>query len=283
MLKPLLLLSLLGVACSVQGQNLHFPDSKLKQYLLTIDCVDTDQDGTYDSPADLDGDGKVQVSEAMSIRDMRIGHFPDTFFIKSLQGLEQFRLLQRFSLLHMDSLPELMGLAMDSLNFLWIGSSRLLKYIDISDLPAIKDLRIEDLDSLDYLNLKNGSVPSGIFSLFYTENIQFACVDSIAKEFNEVAMHMDGNSSPSLVCSASIPEFPPIPPIVVYPIPTDGLLMLETNFKFHRISLYDIHGRLILKQEGPLTEIDLTELDAGIYLLWMEVNDQWISRKVMKR
>ena len=53
---------------------------------------------------------------------------------------------------------------------------------------------------IEYLNLKNGNHPDGIFSLFYTENIKEACVDTFAAEYNEVAWHMAKDGVLDTVC-----------------------------------------------------------------------------------
>lgn len=63
----------------------------------------------------------------------------------------------------------------------------------------------EDVFDIDYLNLKNGSFASNTFSLFYSENIQYACVDSIAAEYNEVQQHIAIGETLSINCVNSIP------------------------------------------------------------------------------
>lgn len=58
----LLLFSVFGF-----GQNIHFTDPDLLTYLITENCVDTNDDGDVDSDADFNNDGQIQLTEAQQV------------------------------------------------------------------------------------------------------------------------------------------------------------------------------------------------------------------------
>jgi hypothetical protein len=74
--------------------------------------------------------------------------------------------------------------------------------------------------------------------------------------------------------------------INVYPNPTDGLLNitgLETNAE---MTLTDLKGRLVLKQQNhssQLMTIDLNDHQPGVYFIKVEHNGEIIYRKLVLR
>ena len=172
---PLLLLCSLS---SAYGQTITFSDLWLKHYLVTKLCVDTNDDGIYDATADSNQDQKIQVSEAESILSLRIGKFPDTSHITSVQDLRHFKHLQSLTLHQLLTVREVSHLGLDSLKRFFMNDCLGTKVIDVSDLPRLEEVFITGIVDLDYLNLKNGSSPTGLFSLFYCIDIRYACVDS---------------------------------------------------------------------------------------------------------
>jgi len=279
----ILLLLVLLFGSPAYSQNIVFSDLALKSFLLNELCIDTNNDGTPDSDADLNNDNEIQVSEAIGADNLTIGKFPDTYFIRSVTDVQSFANLKSLTLLFNDSIEKVAGLGLDSLSFLWIAASNSLKHIDISDLNGINNLRIEGIDSLDYLNLQNGSIPSGIFSLFYSENIKYACVDSIAAEYNEVAWRMLPGMLPSLNCiTGTLSSTQEIERFSLFPNPTDGLVAIKTKNPIERVLVTGLTGKIHRAFTVPGKQVDLSELPNGIYFIEIRTTEKLEILKLVK-
>ena len=68
----LLLATFICAQNQLLGQTISFSDFGLKQLLLLNNCVDTNSDGQYDHSVDLNLDGQIQVSEALSVTSLEI-------------------------------------------------------------------------------------------------------------------------------------------------------------------------------------------------------------------
>jgi Secretion system C-terminal sorting domain len=56
--------------------------------------------------------------------------------------------------------------------------------------------------------------------------------------------------------------------LVIYPNPTQGIVHWNTDISFDYLSVYDLHGRMILqKAVHNLGNVNLSELGAGVYVL----------------
>ena len=68
-----------------------------------------------------------------------------------------------------------------------------------------------------------------------------------------------------------------------YPNPTSNSIFIETeNEEFHTISIYDLNGRLIENKKVVNSQVDLTSLQTGTYLI--RTNNQKIQLfKIIKK
>ena len=66
----------------------------------------------------------------------------------------------------------------------------------------------------------------------------------------------------------------------VYPNPTDGLICIDIE-GLERIEVYAIDGRFI--KEFSSNEVDITELDAGTYLLKVFTPSGWVTKQIVKK
>lgn len=256
-------------------QIINFTDMELKQFLINELCVDTTDNGisfSNDLDVDLNNDNEIQISEALSVQFLELDDFADGYSIKSLQDINSFSNLKYLKILSLDSVVEISNLNLDSLKTLWIGSSVSLKSVDISSLHGLsKDLRIEDIDTLDYLNLQNGSVPN-YFSLFYSEHIHYACVDNIASEYDEVAWRMISgtptiNNCSTLTANISIHHNQGIK---IFPNPTRENVTITASFLFDNIQLYSLNGDLVKQWSSIDNTIDVKTVTPGVYFLFLE-------------
>lgn len=288
-LSKILLLSLILFPTeNVISQIIDFADLELKEYLINELCIDTTNNGFGDIDADLNNDNEIQFTEANSILNIQINDLEDNYLIKSVKDINQFENLNFLRIVQTDSITEISNLVLDSLKTLWIGSCASLRIVDISNLTGLtEDFRVEDIDTLDYLNIKNGSIPE-YFSLFYSENIHYACVDSIAAEYDEVAWRMISglptidNCIP-LTTSIQHNETSQNELIKLYPIPTAGIIEINTKLLIETVNIFDLKGTL--KNIIPVVnnQIDISHFIPGVYILKIKTENGIINKKVFKR
>jgi hypothetical protein len=263
----------LVVSLSSWSQIINFTDLELKSYLINEPCVDTttvpNNNGIGHMDVDINNDNEIQVSEALLVKKMLIRDFDDNYSIQSIQDFSQFKNLTLLSVREIDDIVDISNLNLDSLKSLFISQCSGLKRIDISDLVGLTEsLRLENLGDLDYLNIKNGSVAKA-FSLFYTENTKYACVDSIAKEYDMFYNHggMLPGVSPSINCVTSIDdEVSMSQEIQIYPnLVEDYFSINSNNEEVREVLVFDISGRLVKSVVSGFEYIDISNLKKGIY------------------
>ena len=73
--------------------------------------------------------------------------------------------------------------------------------------------------------------------------------------------------------------------IQVFPNPTNGLLNIEVNnnFQINSISLYNLIGTKILVINNPKNELDLSNLNSGIYLLEIRTDKGKVVERIVKK
>jgi hypothetical protein len=278
---------ILLISCnSGWGQIVNFADLELKQYLINEQCVDTTHNGvsfSNDRSVDINSDNEIQLSEALSVQALEIIDFGDNYNIKSLLDLNEFLNLKYLKIIAIDSLERISNLTLDSLKTLWISDGISLKIIDISNLPNITTtLKIEGVTTLDTLNIKNGT-NANQFSLFYSQNIQYACIDSIAAEINEfyVTGAMMTGISPTFNCGGilSVDDMDNFSQIRAYPNPADDYIIVETKNLKVDIRLFDITGNEVLQSNNKI--INISMISAGVYFLKCETEGDFIIKKII--
>ena len=87
--KITLLFIIITTFCN--AQIVTIPDLNFKNALLTSLCVDADLNGTYESDADLNNDGQIQITEASIIQRLRVSGKS----ISDLTGIQSFTNLKK--------------------------------------------------------------------------------------------------------------------------------------------------------------------------------------------
>ncbi|MCB0638699.1 MAG: T9SS type A sorting domain-containing protein [Lewinella sp.] len=272
------------------SQPIHFNDAELKRYLTTEGCALTNTSGsTYVSP-DLNNDGEIQLSEANEVVALHITDLiPSNYFIRSIADLDHFSGLQDLTLISLDSLEGIFQPSLNDLHSLFLESCKHARHIDISNLTNLTiSLRLEGIDTIDYLNIQNGHV-ANFFSLFYSEHIHYACVDSIAAEYEEVAWRMISGLPQTTNCSTTptTTDRRDFNLIRVFPNPaTDGLWVEHPDAILTRLTLFDQLGQPVLDITAPhhiRNWLDIHQLPTGLYLLEAVMADGRIRQKIVKR
>lgn len=290
-MKQLLTYLLISLSINTAiSQTINFTDLELKRYLINEPCVDTttipnnNMLGHHD--VDINNDNEIQLNEALSIKKIYVKDFDDKYSIKSIQDLEHFKNLTFLGVGQIDSIEEISNLKLDSLNSLHIWDCSAIKRIDISNLTNLTDLiRIEGLVNLDYINVQNGSV-SKAFSLFYTQHTKYACVDSIAKEynmFNDQGAMLTG-VLPTFNCvTTGIDNTVEINNLIkIYPNPTNGIFEIESKNDIKRMTITNTIGKIVFETSVITNSIDISHLTNGIYFIRLEIDNQSTVKKVIK-
>ncbi len=71
----------------------------------------------------------------------------------------------------------------------------------------------------------------------------------------------------------------------LYPNPTSGKLIIEqvTQFEIQKIEIYSIQGKKLFQSNQQLKQIDLTNYTTGVYFVKLLVNNNWVTKKVIKK
>ena len=67
----------------------------------------------------------------------------------------------------------------------------------------------------------------------------------------------------------------------IYPNPTNGLLTIESPRPIHTIQMVNTVGQVILTS-GPKSNIDISNLKSGVYIVLLKIENQIIQRKILK-
>ncbi len=70
----------------------------------------------------------------------------------------------------------------------------------------------------------------------------------------------------------------------LYPNPTSSILNITNsdNLDIKNISVVDINGRVVKNQAGSLTQINVSDLNAGVYFVTIETNEGTGTSKFIK-
>ncbi|MDR3272279.1 MAG: DUF4465 domain-containing protein [Flavobacteriaceae bacterium] len=70
----------------------------------------------------------------------------------------------------------------------------------------------------------------------------------------------------------------------IYPVPTQDILYVKTNFNNYELKVYNLSGGLVISQKSSgSTQINVSSLPAGIYILETKTNTNKETRKFIKK
>ncbi|MFM7895964.1 MAG: T9SS type A sorting domain-containing protein, partial [Flavobacterium sp.] len=71
----------------------------------------------------------------------------------------------------------------------------------------------------------------------------------------------------------------------VYPNPASNVLNISNanNYEIKNISVVDINGRVVKNQAGSLTQINVSDLNAGVYFVTIEAAEGKTTKKFIKQ
>ncbi len=68
----------------------------------------------------------------------------------------------------------------------------------------------------------------------------------------------------------------------VYPNPVENYLSINSNMPIASYAIYSIQGKLLMEGQVIAQQVDMSNLQPGIYLIDLSVNSQWVRYKVVK-
>ena len=265
------------------SQIISFTDLELKRFLLNEKSVDTNFNGTNlvgKAKIDVNNDGNIQLSEIVNIKSLAINNFGKNYNIKSISDLNQFSHLNHLSILSLDSLLKIENMVLDSLSYLFLNSCTNLKKVDVSSLNHLTEvLRIEDMVNIDTLNLSNGN-SARVFSLFYTQNVEYACIDSIQSEIQEVinSAVMKTGYNYTFNCNLTSLNRLEKEKISIYPNPATDIIHITSSLVNPTFVLYTIEGKKILTTKENY--LDVSSLKSGLYIVKIISQTNTLSSKI---
>jgi len=72
------------------------------------------------------------------------------------------------------------------------------------------------------------------------------------------------------------------PKITFTPNPVTETLNIESNFGINKIQVYDLLGRLVLQENNPTSQIDVSNLASGLLFVHIETNEGVFTKKIIK-
>lgn len=153
-MKQAYFLLLMLFSCAfMQAQIVNIPDANFKNALLNNTVADFDGDGVYDGDVDVNNDGEIQISEALSVVNLNIS----SSNISDLTGIEAFLSLEyllvednNLSSFDISSLSNLVGFIISNNQLIEVNEMNLpigisfldcshnnISLLDVSNLPNI--------------------------------------------------------------------------------------------------------------------------------------------------
>ncbi|GGG54623.1 hypothetical protein GCM10010976_26940 [Bizionia arctica] len=249
-----------------QAQNVYIPDVIFKYALVDTNCVDTDDDGIYDSDVDTNNDGEIQVLEAEAVLDLKIYAIP----ANNVQGIEAFVNLKRLSC-NETLITNLNVTELSDLEYLDCSNNQ-LNYLNVSELSDLEylDCSNNQLNYLDVIDLAN------LITLNCTDN-QLITLD-LSNLSNLITLSSNNNSINTLVIDGLVN----VEEINLYGNNlssldvTELINLTQLNCYGNQINTLNVSGltslETLLIESNQLTTLDLSGL-SNLKILDCDYND----------
>ncbi|QAA82672.1 T9SS type A sorting domain-containing protein [Aequorivita sp. H23M31] len=162
--------------------------------------------------------------------------------------------------------------AMPNLERLYLGENNLEGNLDLSANENVRLVYLLD-NNLLKIDLRNGN-NQGLERLIVTNNPELTCI--FVDDKNNVPQEWTKDATATYVetqaeCDALGTEDIHAISFAIYPNPSKGHFIINTNSDVDSVSIYDISGKQI-KTFKQQSEYDVTDLAKGLYLLKIQNN-----------
>lgn len=158
-----------------------------------------------------------------------------------------------------------------------------ITYLDVSLNTSLVLLRCDDND-LSILNVANGNNSNFTMFIAYSNpNLTCIQVDDAAWSAANWT-NIDATASFSTDCNYNIGinELNTESALMVYPNPTNSMIMVDFNQSIDEMNLLDITGKIIMNVENTTNKIDLSALKNGVYFLQIRSNNELFNERFIK-
>ncbi|AXG71846.1 alpha-amylase [Kordia sp. SMS9] len=72
----------------------------------------------------------------------------------------------------------------------------------------------------------------------------------------------------------------------IYPNPTNGdvvYINTKNNAEISTMTIHDVSGKLVLQQVNPSNEINIQQLEQGVYFLQLQIGNQTVTKKLIRQ
>jgi hypothetical protein len=309
-MKKIYLFPLLIVCYFSQAQTINIPDNAFRNALINDNVVDTNNDFIPDSDVDLNDNGLIELTEALSVTYLNLYYFDlsSSQKIQNLEGIQHFQNLewldiefndvsnidilnQNQNLYWLDadsnSINSINFSTNDNLQYLFLDDNNLTE-LDVSQVSNLIRLSCQANSNLNYLNIQNGN-NTNIIELVATENPNLTCiqVDNVSyansqtcNESADTGFCVDPIATFNTSCNLSIEDYENLK-IKVYPNPTRSKLTIQSLKSIEKITVYSILGNVV-SEELNSSSIDMSNLESGIYLVNVSTENRTEILKVIK-
>ncbi len=141
--------------------------------------------------------------------------------------------------------------------------------IGYGDFFGMENLKYFILD--DTLKLIEGI---GLETIGIADTFEYACLNHPFYEFIELI----NMNQPLGINDVSLNK------ISIFPNPVQDILQIESsiNTQMSSLTIFDTLGRLVLEQNNPSNQIEVSDLSSGLLFIQIETDEGVITKKVMK-
>lgn len=164
------------------------------------------------------------------------------------------------------------------------GSRNVPTTLSLEMNTALTSVTFSDNTDLHTVNLKNGNNTSiTTFNGLDCPTLEFVCVDDVAfatANFTNIDPQVQFVADCSVL---STPSFNLEESIVLFPNPVSEKLNISTtsNFTFIKAQVYSINGQKLM--ETATSQLNMSELSAGIYFVKVTTEQGSVAKKIVKR
>ncbi len=166
--------------------------------------------------------------------------------------------------------------------------NNLLTNLDISQNLLLEKLWCYQNEFLQNLNIANGN-NSNLTNFNATENPNLICIQVDDEDYANIqdcnldppynGWCKDDSASYSEKCILGIEDNAFIN-FAIYPIPTQGVLNIESQRPIETVKIYNLQGQLI--KEDSNRSVDVSQLTTGLYFVHVIVDGKTVTKKFIK-
>lgn len=161
-----------------------------------------------------------------------------------------------------------------------------LQSLDFTQNPLISTIEVRNTQ-LTSLDLRNGNNPH-INKLLVYNNPVLDCIEvddvdyAYSRSCDKTGSYgwcRGGNTVYSEDCNLGISDFEKTN-LTIFPNPVQNELIITTDVPIEKIEIYNISGQLMIKTTN--SQIDVSYFSKGLYFVSVSVNEQVVTKKLIK-